>query len=520
MLYVVICSALVLGFFVAFFFLRIQRSFLLSAAKNEASDIVQDAKDRAQEISEETERLIADQEEEHQDSLEKELEPLKQKIEIQKESFEKKAFDLNKANQKKKNYFNRVKQSFSKYEQRFKSIESEFEKRKSLLSEHKKNEINELEKISEENKSTIINDLEEQLKKDTFTSVTKAQLLFEEEFVRDSEKNARQALTRVIGRFERAYCPERGINNINFPSKENMHRTLGGNFEFVDILEKEIGVDLTPHEDRLFLNVSAFDPVRRELTRITCEKLIHEKKLTPERIKKLIFQSKKQLFKKIKIDGNRILNELKIKDMNPEIRDKIGSLRYRYSFTQNQYYHVSEVSWLCGLLSSELGLDIYDGRRAGLLHDVGKSMDHSIDGGHAVIGADFIEKRGEKDHIVHAVRSHHFDEQPQTDLAYLVIAADAISGARPGARKSTAESYTQKMYELEKVGQSFNEVQSTYILSAGREVRVIVDNNKVDDYRALELSKEIAEKIESECTYPGQIRVTVVRKTAAVQYAK
>jgi ribonuclease Y len=178
------------------------------------------------------------------------------------------------------------------------------------------------------------------------------------------------------------------------------------------------------------------------------------------------------------------------------------------------------VGFLCGLLAAELGVPVKDARRAGMLHDLGKAMDHSVDGGHAVIGADFIKQHGEADHIVHAVRAHHFDEQPNSDLAYLVIAADAISGARPGARRSTAASYTQKIQDLQTIASGFEGVTDTHVLSAGREIRVYVDGRKMDDLHSLQLSRDIAHKIENEMQYPGQIKVTVVRETQAIVIAK
>jgi len=191
-----------------------------------------------------------------------------------------------------------------------------------------------------------------------------------------------------------------------------------------------------------------------------------------------------------------------------------SALRYRYSFAQNQHFHCEEVGWLCGLLDSELresGEGVLKARRAGMLHDIGKVMDHSQDGGHAVIGADFIKKHGEQADIVYAVRAHHYDVSPEHQLDFLVIAADALSGARPGARRSTEDSYNQKVLALEKIGRSFRGVQDTYIMNAGREIRVIVDSTQVNDRQALDLSKKIAEKIEEECSYPGWIKVTVVR---------
>jgi ribonuclease Y len=199
----------------------------------------------------------------------------------------------------------------------------------------------------------------------------------------------------------------------------------------------------------------------------------------------------------------------------------MGSLRFRYSFTQNQYFHCGEVGWLCGLLASELGsVPIKKARRSGMLHDLGKAMDHELEGGHAVIGADFISKRNEAPDIIHAVRAHHYDEQPSTDMAFLVIAADAISGARPGARRSTMESYNQKVTELERIAKSHRGVIDCFVLSGGRECRVLVNGREVNDMQSLQLSQKIARQIEEECNYPGQIKVVVVRETYVAESTK
>lgn len=295
---------------------------------------------------------------------------------------------------------------------------------------------------------------------------------------------------------------------------------LGPNKSNLELIEKLCGIDIIYNDRVKSLSVSGFDPVRRELGRATIERLTNERFISEDSIKKCMEQAKKKLFKQIQLDGDKVVKELNIKDMSPEIRNMMGALKYRYSFTQNQYFHCAEVGHLCGLLASEFNENLLDARRAGLLHDIGKAMDHSLDGGHAVIGADFIDKHGEQEHIVHAVRAHHFDETPSTNLAYLVIAADAISGARPGARRSTTSTYMQKMDQLQEIGNSFEGVIDTFILSAGREVRITVDNNKIDDHKALELSKAIAKKIETDCNYPGSIKVTVVRESQAVEIAK
>ncbi|MEK6554954.1 MAG: HD domain-containing protein [Bdellovibrionota bacterium] len=254
--------------------------------------------------------------------------------------------------------------------------------------------------------------------------------------------------------------------------------------------------------------------------RATVEALTKEQNVNEKRMGEVFERVKKELFKKILRDGERIAKELGADTLHPEIKNMMGALRYRYSFTQNQHFHCAEVGFLCGLLAAELDVSVKSARRAGLLHDIGKAMDHSQDGGHAVIGADFIEQHGEVEEIVHAVRAHHFDETPSTDLAYLVIAADAISGARPGARRSTAATYTQKVEGLTTIAQGFKNVTDTHVLSAGREIRVYVDGQSVDDMGALNMSKEIALKIETDMAYPGQIKVTVVRQTQAIEYAR
>jgi ribonucrease Y len=256
------------------------------------------------------------------------------------------------------------------------------------------------------------------------------------------------------------------------------------------------------------------------LTTRSLEKMVNERVLNADSIQRIVEKTKREVFRRIEEDGKRVAKELGQQNFHPEVLSMLGALRYRYSFAQNQHFHVAEVGWLCGLLASEINEHVPSAKRAGLLHDIGKAMDHSIEGGHAVIGADFIQERGEQPHVVHAVRAHHFEEQPKTDLAFLVIAADAISGARPGARRSTVSSYNQKMTVLETIGDGFNGVTKTLVFNAGREVRVIVDGGRVNDEQSLILCRQIADKIENELSYPGQIKVVVVRETHAEAIAK
>ncbi len=343
----------------------------------------------------------------------------------------------------------------------------------------------------------------------------------EEDAKEHAEGKAKKILSLIIDRFARPYCPERGIGSVNFPDTHIRKLFCDPKGLNIKAVQDSCGCDIIVEEGMDMVGVAGFDPVRRELTRRTLERIFKEKKnINPDFIKRIAENQKKELFKNIKHDGDSMAKELRLEGLHPEVRQMMGSLRYRYSFTQNQYFHCGEVGWLAGLMASELRIDIKRARRVGMLHDIGKSMDHVQEGGHAMIGADFIAARNEIAEVVHAVRAHHFDEQPTTDHAFLVIAADAVSGARPGARRSTIESYNQKVSELQDIARSFPGVTDCFVLSGGRECRILVNGRKVDDTQALDLSKKIAARIEEECNYPGQIKVVVVRETVIVEQTR
>ena len=360
-----------------------------------------------------------------------------------------------------------------------------------------------------------------QIEEDSRRRALKLTQQHEEDFKEHAETRAKKILSLIIDRFARPYCAERGIGAVNFPDAHVRKLFCDPKGANIKAIQEASGCDIIVEDGMDMVGVAGFDPVRRELTRRTLERVFKEKKsITPELIAKIADSQKKELFKNIKNDGDSLAKELKLEGLNADIRQMMGSLRYRYSFTQNQYFHCGEVGWLAGLMAAELKLDVKKGRRVGMLHDIGKSMDHVMEGGHAVIGADFIAARGEAPDVVHAVRAHHFDEQPDTDYAFIVIAADAVSGARPGARRSTIESYNQKVSELQDIARSFPGVTDCFVLSGGRECRVLVNGKKVDDAQSLELSKKIASRIEEECNYPGQIKVVVVRETVVTEQTR
>jgi ribonuclease Y len=343
-----------------------------------------------------------------------------------------------------------------------------------------------------------------------------------------SEQKAKKIISICHERFNKEMSTERGILASHFTSEE-VRRVFCENLqENIKIIQAasgcDIHIDLNPEPDRWSnIQIVGYDPVRRELTRRIFDRIFRDieknkKRFSTADLPKVCDNLKAELLNQIKRDGDLICKELGLQNVNPEIRQVMGSLRFRYSYTQNQYFHCSEVGWFAGLLAAELGHEVKTGavkkaRRAGMLHDLGKALDHELDGSHAVIGADFIAARNEAEDITYAVRAHHHDVTPTHDLDYLVIAADAISGGRPGARRSTVETYTQKVSGLQEISKRFHGVTDVFVLNGGRECRVMVNSRAVDDAGALKISQQIAKTIEDEMQYPGQIKVVVVRET-------
>ncbi len=489
-------------------------------AEEEAAGMIDGAKKDSQALDEELNIQFEELKDDSWERFEKETRKLVQKNEETAENLEETEEKFRAQVSVREQLLNRKSQSVTARQQKV----QQWEERVNLLRQ-RAGELN--GKILEEAKrrspiepEQLKEQIHARIEQETRTASTRLAQELELEAQVNVERDAKKILYQTLNRFARPYCSERGIGNISFENPDHKARTFGPEGKFVRKIEQICGVDIVYNEIYMSATVMGFDPVRRELGRLVLEASSKDRNISEQSIERAHDRCKKELFKKILTDGNRVANELRIPNLHENVRSMLGALRYRYSFAQNQHFHVAEVGWLCGLLSHELGVPVQDGRRAGLLHDIGKAMDHSREGGHAVIGAEFIEQHGEKSEVVHAVRAHHYDTPPSTDLAFLTIAADAISGARPGARRSTMDSYTQKMADLEKIGSGFEGVTATYILSAGREVRVMVDGHRVDDQKALGLSKQIAQKIEDELSYPGLIKVTVVRETQAIDYAR
>ncbi|UXR63394.1 Rnase Y domain-containing protein [Bdellovibrio bacteriovorus] len=497
------------------------RARTLRLAREEAQDIIDEAKEAVELRNLEEKERIQEIEMELWTKVEPEMLKAEGRIEDLQEVANEKKAKADAIVQEEKKKLQEREADVKTQEQALRGLEAELNKLKDVQKGLNQDLVSKLtERLgtsAEEFKTQLKNQMEEETRRRAARIAQETEADAKEH----AEQEAKRVLSLVIDRFARPYCAERGIGAVNFPDahiRKLFCDPAGNNIKAV---QEACGCDIIVEEGMEMVGVAGFDPVRRELTRRTLERIFKEKKnINPDFIRKIAENQKKELFKNIKHDGDSLAKELKLEGLNAEIRQMMGSLRYRYSFTQNQYFHCGEVGWLAGLMAAELGLDIKKARRVGMLHDIGKSMDHTVEGGHAVIGADFIAARGEAPDVVHAVKAHHFDEQPSTDHAFLVIAADAVSGARPGARRSTIESYNQKVSELQDIARSFPGVTDCFVLSGGRECRVMVNGKKVDDTQAMDLSRKIAARIEEECNYPGSIKVVVVREVLVTEQTR
>jgi ribonuclease Y len=342
----------------------------------------------------------------------------------------------------------------------------------------------------------------------------------EKEGKEDLEKRAKNLMTSVIQKYAGSHAAEIVTTTVSLPSDEVKGRIIGREGRNIKALEKMTGVEIIVDDTPEAVVVSGFDPVRREIARIALEKLIEDGRIHPTKIEDAVEFAKKEIDNKIKEAGEAALYDVGVAGLDPKLVYLIGRLRYRTSFGQNVLIHSLEVAHLAGALAAELGADVAVAKKAGMLHDIGKAVDHEIQGTHVEIGVKIMEKFKVSKEVIDAVKSHHEDYPFETPESFIIAAADAISASRPGARKDTLENYLKRLEELEGVANSFPEVEKTYAIQAGREIRVFVTPEKIDDLGALKLARSIADKIEQDLKYPGEIKVNVIRETRAVEFAR
>ena len=359
-----------------------------------------------------------------------------------------------------------------------------------------------------------------EIKSRTRHEAAKMMRLIEAEARETADRKAKEIIACSIQRYAGDYVGEHTVTAVTLPSEDMKGRIIGREGRNIRALEAATGVDLIIDDTPETVILSAYSPLRRQVAKMALERLIQDGRIHPARIEDVVHKCEQELEVQIREVGEQATFDAGVHGIHPELVRFLGQLRYRTSFTQNVLQHSLEVSALCGMMAAELGMDIKKAKRAGLLHDIGKAVDHEVEGPHALIGADLAKKYNESKEILHAIAAHHEDQRPETALAVLVQAADSLSGARPGARKELLESYVKRLEDLENIASEFDGVSKAYAIQAGREIRVMVNSENVDDDQTYMLCKGITGKIEENLTYPGQIRVTVIRERRAVGYAK
>ncbi|MEI3140723.1 MAG: ribonuclease Y [Lawsonibacter sp.] len=384
----------------------------------------------------------------------------------------------------------------------------------------KQNQLEMLERISgftvEEAKSYLLKQLEQDVTHESAMKIKEIEARFKDE----ADTKAREIISLAIQRYAADHVAEATVSVVPLPNDEMKGRIIGREGRNIRTLETLTGVDLIIDDTPEAITVSCFDPVRREIARLALEKLILDGRIHPARIEEMVEKAKREVDAVIKSEGERAIFETNVHGLHPELVKLLGRMRYRTSYGQNVLNHSIEVSHIAGLLAAEIGANVAEAKRAGLLHDLGKSVDHEVEGSHVQIGVELARKYHESENIIHAIQAHHNDVEPRTIVACLVQAADAISAARPGARRENVENYIKRLEMLEEITSSFPGVEKSFAIQAGREVRIMVKPEVISEDQMVLLARDIAKKIEDELEYPGQIKVHLLRETKAIEYAK
>ena len=476
---------------------------VMEMSRKEAEKIKLGGELKAKEIVEKTKAEIERDMRERQKEfsrIEKRIQSREEQIDKKYESVERREYEL------------------SRRERDMASKEKALEEKQSELDsivENAKRKIEEIAGMSQEAaKRELISIIENEARHEA----AKRLKLIEDELHENSERKAKDIIALAIQRYAGQYTSEKTISVVNLPSDDMKGRIIGREGRNIRSIEARTGVDIIIDDTPETVVVSSLNPIRREIARITLERLIADGRIHPARIEEIALEVENEIDKEIQKSGEEAVFDIGAHNMHPELVKLVGKLKYRTSFSQNILSHSLEVAFICGILGAEIGYDPKLSRRAGLLHDIGKALDHEIEGSHVEIGEEVVRKYGEPPEVIEAVAKYH-DPQPQSLLAILVQAADAISAARPGARREAYEAYVKRIADIERIAGSFRGVEKCYAIQAGREVRVIVESTKINDEEAALLSNEIAKKIEREVAYPGQIKITVVREVRATALA-
>ena len=466
----------------------------IKAAETKKKEAIVEAKDEIFKLKTESEREIKERR--------SEVSRLERRVQHKEETIDKKMDNLDKKEEV--------------LASKLKAAEQQLEEAETI----KKSQFDMLEKISgftiEQAKDYLLKNLDGELTHEKALRITRMEAQLKEE----ADVKARNIISLAIQRCAADQVTETTVSVVPLPNDEMKGRIIGREGRNIRALETLTGVDLIIDDTPEAITLSSHDPVKREIARIALERLINDGRIHPARIEETVEKARREVETKIKQDGERVVLETSVGSLHPELVRLLGRMRYRTSYGQNVLVHSTEVAYISGMIAAEIGADVTVARRAGLLHDIGKSMTHEIEGSHVAIGVDIAKRYKESEAVIHAIEAHHNDVEPKTVIACIVQAADAISAARPGARRENLENYVKRLEKLEEIANSFDGVDKCYAVQAGREVRVMLKPEIVDDDGMVIIARDIVKKIEEELDYPGQIKVHVVRETRAIEYAK
>ena len=506
---VLIVAFCIIGFVLGMTYRKKVAEREISSAEDEAKRIINDAIKSAE--SKKREALVEAKEEIHKNRSEYEREEKARRADLQKQE--------RRLQQKEENLDRKTDSLERKNETLARKI-ADVENQQNEIALIKKSQLEMLEKVSgytaDEAKAYLINALKDEVTHEMAVKVKEIEAQYKDE----AEERAREIIVTAIQRCAADHASEVTVSVVPLPNDEMKGRIIGREGRNIRSIETLTGCDLIIDDTPEAITVSSFDPVRREVARLALEKLIADGRIHPARIEEMVAKAQKEVNATIKAEGERAVFETNIHGVNPELIKLLGRMKYRTSYGQNVLQHSIEVSHISGLIAAELGVDVNTAKRAGLLHDIGKAIDHEVEGSHVSIGVDICKRYKESEAVIHAIEAHHGDVEPRTVVACIVQAADAISASRPGARRENIENYVKRLEKLEEISKSFPGIAGSYAIQAGREIRVMVKPEDVSEDQMVLLARDIAKKIEEELTYPGQIKVHVIRETKAVEYAK
>jgi ribonuclease Y len=497
--------ALLFGLLIGYFIRQMLLERQLKARREEAERIVEQSRSQAREI----ELQARDRALKQRDEVEKEISRRRSDLAREDERLQQRRAELDKRLDK-----------LEKRDQALNKRQSAMDKRANEVEKYREQIIGELERVSgmskDEAKSRLLEEVEREARADMVRVIRRV----EEEAQIEGERKAREIIADAIQRVASEHVSEITVSVVPLPSDEMKGRIIGRNGRNIRAFEQAAGVDVIVDDTPEAVTISCFDSVRRETARRSMERLVIDGRIHPANIEKIVNQVTTDVEKLIAEAGEQAAFDAGVHGLKPEVLKKLGRLRFRTSYGQNQLAHAVETAQLSAVIASELGADVEMAKAGGLLHDIGKAMDHEVEGTHAAIGADFCRRHGVNEMVVGIIASHHHETPQESVEAVIVEAADAISGARPGARRESLEDYIKRVRALEDIANSFEGVSESYALQAGREIRVIVQPEDIDDLESLRLARDVAKKIEEGMSYPGQIKVTVIRETRAIDYAK